>query len=151
MTATGRRPYDTSDSPVFGVPSARLRPPTWLPGPLREAFVELVASVPASQFQASDTPLIVRWLELQGMIEDAAAQIRAEGMVTTDGKVAPWVRIHLDCTKALSGLALRLKLSPQARSPKAPKTKPGTMSYYDQQRLMEADNASEEDTLPPTQ
>jgi hypothetical protein len=49
---------------------------------------------------------------------------------------------HLDCTKALSGLALRLRLGPQSRAQKAPRRQVGPVSYYDQMQL-EADDDAE--------
>jgi hypothetical protein len=150
MTETGRRPYRTTDGTPYGVPSPRIRPPPGLPEPLRKAFVELVASVPAEQFKPSDVALIVRWIELQDMVEEAAAQVRANGLVDADGEPSAWFKIHLNCTKALSGLALRLKLSPQSRSPKAPKREVRQLSYYEQLALEEGESDDENRTQTPS-
>ena len=58
------------------------------------------------------------------------------------GKVNPWFTVHQMATKSLSGLALRLRVSPQARSPKAPKTKPMTLSAYE--RMARAEEPDDE-------
>jgi phage terminase small subunit len=66
------------------------------------------------------------------MAADAAEHIRAEGAVIIDatGKQRPnaWVQVHGQCTKAMLGLASRLRLSPAGRSGRVPSRAP---SYYD--------------------
>jgi hypothetical protein len=69
------------------------------------------------------------------MAETAARELAAGGMVTADGRISPWFAIHERATKSLVALALRLRLSPQARADKAPKTLPRPTSYYDLQQL----------------
>ena len=56
-------------------------------------------------------------------------------------QAVPWLRIHLESTKALSNLALRLRLGPQIRAPKAPNRKAGPLSYFD---IMELDRGANE-------
>jgi DNA-binding PucR family transcriptional regulator len=139
MPATGRRPYDTSDIAPYGVGTARLRPPASLGELEKQRFLDLITTTPAGQFRASDLPLLCRWAELTVMAETAAGELAAGGMVTADGKVSPWFSIYTQATKALSGLALRLKVSPQARAPKAPK-RDVSVSYYERLEL-EAEEA----------
>ena len=58
--------------------------------------------------------------------------------MTTDGKLSPWFAIHQKTTKAMTGLALRLRLSPQSRVAKASKKTPAApVSYYERMRLLE--------------
>ena len=98
-----------------------MRPPSSLSEPERQAFVDLVSSVPSSQFAASDLPLLCRFVELQILAEQAAGELRvgSGSIITRDGKVSPWFAIHQQCTKAMLGLTLRLRLAPQSRVAKA--------------------------------
>jgi hypothetical protein len=138
MARTGRKPFESVEVVPYGY-DRRLRPPDSLGEPEKRAFLDLVLSVPTSQFRACDLGLLCRYAELVVMAEQAAGELAAQGMVTADGKVSAWFTIHAQATKGLSALALRLRLGPQQRSRKAPKTAPGTVSYYDRQEL-EADD-----------
>jgi phage terminase small subunit len=146
MPPSGRPPYDTLDIAPYGVGTARLRPPASLGEPEKRAFLDLVTTTPAGQFQASDLPLLCRWAELTVMCEQAQGELAAGGMVVTDDKgkasASPWFSIYTQATKALSGLALRLKVGPQARAPKAPK-KIAAISYYERMELAEAQRGEE--------
>ena len=135
MAGTGRKPFETTDVVPFGAGNERLRPPPSLGKPEKQAFLDLVTTTDPKQFRPSDLPLLCRWAELTVMAEQAAGELQAGGMVTADGRVSPWFTIHQQATKSLTGLALRLRLGPQSRTPKAPKTKPGAVSYYDRMTL----------------
>jgi hypothetical protein len=147
MAPTGRQPYDTTEPTIFGVPSGRIRPPPGLGGREKEVFSSLVAACPAAQFQPSDTALICRWAESVALAEQAAGELEAGGVVTSDGKVSPWFTVHQRASKTVSELALRLRLGPQSRAPRAPKTKARPLSYYEMQALeeSEANGQGEED------
>ena len=134
MAGTGRKPFATYDVQPFGV-WERLKPPGSLGEPERRAFLDLICSVPAGQFRESDLPLLCRWAEATVQAEVAASELQASGMVTADGRVSPWFSIHQQATKSLTMLALRLRLGPQSRADKAPKTLPGPVSYYDRKML----------------
>src|SRR5262249_19131437 len=136
---TGRQPHETLDVVPYGLDHRRLRPPDSLGEPERRAFADLVLSCPVAQFQAADLPLLCRWAELTVMAETAAGELTAGGMVTRDGKISPWFAIHERATKGLVALALRLRLAPQSRAKKAPKVKPGPVSYYDRMRVLEGE------------
>jgi hypothetical protein len=134
----GRPPHETTDIAPFGVESRRLRPPDCLGELQRKAFVDLVTSCPISQFHRSDLPLLARWAELTIMAEQAAHELEQGGMVVDgkDGpKVSPWFAIHRDVTRELRALSQRLQLGPRGRTPKAPKTRAGPVSYYDRMDL----------------
>jgi hypothetical protein len=135
MPTTGRRPYSTFDVVPFGSGERRLRPPAGLPDPERRVFLDLVATTPPSQFAPSDLALLVRWCELVVLAARAAEGMRSAPLVTADGKPSPWVALHASAVKGITMLALKLKLSPQARAPKAPKKLPGPMSYYERMNL----------------
>jgi len=84
MARTGRKPYETTDVMPFGANSRRLQPPDCLGELQKRAFVDLVCSVPRSQFRASDLPLLCRYAEIVVMAETAAFHLGADGMVTAD-------------------------------------------------------------------
>jgi phage terminase small subunit len=133
----GRRSYTTIDAVQFGTPSS----PSLGPAE-RLAFLDLVSRTPITQFEPSDLPLILRWCELCVMAEQAAAHLAAEGAVV-NGKQNPWFAVHQQATKGLLGLSLRLRLAPQSRAFKAPKTRAAAMSFYDRTRLEGDDGQAE--------
>jgi hypothetical protein len=143
MAGTGRKPYATYDVQPFGA-WERLKPPASLGKPERRAFFDLISRVPAGQFCEADLPLLCRWAELTVMGEQAAGELAAGGMVTPDGKVSPWFSIHQQATKSLALLALRLRLGPQSRASKAPKTLVGELSYYDRRALEDTHDDDDE-------
>jgi P27 family predicted phage terminase small subunit len=139
MTKTGRKPHETIDVMPFGANSRRLQPPDCLAELQKRAFVDLITSVPRSQFRPSDLPLLARYAELVVMAETAAFHLGADGMVIADDKgrtrVNPWFTIYRDTAKELRVLSQRLRLDPKARTKKAPKTLPESTSYYETMRL----------------
>ena len=137
MPGKGRQPYVTYDVSPFDTPTPRIRPPDCLSDLEKRVFRDLLAACPAGQFRKSDVGLLARWAELSVMAEQAAFEMTHNGRVTPDGKVSPWFSIYTQATKQLNGLALRLRLGPQSRVAKAPKTLPQEPSYYD---LMEDDD-----------
>jgi hypothetical protein len=144
MAKSGRSSFTTYDTAPYGTGKRRLSAPSTLGDREKAHFLALVSRCPASQFEPSDLPLLCRWAELCAMAEEASEHLATQDLVV-DGKLNPWFVAHQMATKSLSGLALRLKVSPQARSPKAPKTRPMTLSYYEQQALLEE---ADEDTKP---
>jgi hypothetical protein len=112
-------------------------PPPHLPERAREVFVDLVLANKPDYFTASDLPLLCRYSEAAAMAERAAAAMAKTPIV--DGKASPWIAIHGQMTKAMTGLSMRLRLSPQARQPNRP-TRPVQISYYDRTRYLEADD-----------
>jgi len=137
MAGKGRSPYATYDVSSFDNPLPRIRPPDSLSELEKRVFRALVSQCPADQFRKSDVGLLCRWCELSVMAEQAAFEMTTNGRVTPDGKVSPWFGIYTQAIKGLSGLSLRLRLGPQSRASKAPKTLPQEPSYYD---LMEDDD-----------
>jgi phage terminase small subunit len=138
MAGTGRKPFETTEIAPFGVESRRLRPPDCLGELQQRAFLDLVTSCPVNQFRRSDLSLLCRWAELTVMAETAAFHLGADGMVieTKEGsKVSPWFAVHRDCTRELRSLSQRLQIGPRGRTWKAPKVKPGTVSYYERMQL----------------
>jgi phage terminase small subunit len=83
----------------------------------------------------SDRPLLETYCQAVALVEQASEQMAAGGAVTKDNKPSPWVSIFMAATKAANNLALRLRISPQARSPRQPKTLAAPRSYYDELEL----------------
>jgi len=119
--ARTRPNYQTSEIVPYGE-RRLLRPPDSLSDAARRAFIDLVASVPASHFKPGDVSLLCRYAEVAAL--------------AVDGKVSAWFSVHASATKSLSGLALRLRLGPQSRALKASKKEAGPpMSAYERMRL----------------
>jgi hypothetical protein len=144
MPKSGKGAYQSTEVLRWDDPDARLRPPASLQGPERQAFLDVVLSCPAAQFRPADLPLLCRWAELCVLCESAMAEMTAGGMVTADGNVSSWFSIYERSTKALAGLALRLRLGPQSRAFKAPKKEAGPASFYDRMTLLEGDDDGDE-------
>jgi len=139
----GRRSFITTDAAPWYDAGQRLRPPEHL-GPIeKQAFVDLTSRVPAAQFVEADLPLICRWCELELQAQTAAAELRAHGMVIKD-KPSPWIAIHAQALKGQSLLALRLRLGPQSRAPRAPKSMPAHMSAMERLLLEDDDDEAEQ-------
>jgi phage terminase small subunit len=114
--------------------SSRLRPPASLSEAERTAFVDLVSACKPGHFQASDLPLLVRYVEASVLAEQAATQLRLEGPVIA-GRVSPWLTVQEKSVRALVALSMRLRLSPQARAPNNPSRPPPQVSHYEKMSL----------------
>jgi len=135
------RHYDTDDVLEFdGRATRRLRPPARLQGRAKAVFIETVTGCDPRHFCSSDVHLLERYAEATAAAEQAAEKLAAEGSVV-DGKVSPWFQVHQGAAKTASGLALRLRLGPQSRAPRAPKTEPMAATSYYEQLELEGDDA----------
>jgi phage terminase small subunit len=147
---TGRKPYVTHDVTPLGSPDQRLRPPDSLGPAEKRVFWSLITQTPASQFQPADLPLICRWCELTALADRAAAELSTASNLVENGLPSPWISIHERATKQLIALSLRLRLSPQSRMDKAPKTQAAaTLSYYEQMALEGDDGDGDPDRDRP--
>jgi hypothetical protein len=83
----------------------------------------------------------VRYVEASCLADHAGQELRCGAVV--DGKPSPWLVVLEKCQRAMVALSMRLRLSPQARSPRrvrapehevAPRARGGNMlgiSYAD--------------------
>jgi phage terminase small subunit len=143
----GRRPFHAVDVHPWYDAGQRLQPPTCLGDDERQVFIDLISSTPAGQFQENDLALICRWCEASVMAARAAEELRVGGMmVAAPGgpKVNPWFAVWREAAKVQKDLALRLKLSPQARHHKAPKSLPAPLTAYERLALEGDDDGEEE-------
>src|SRR5262245_23638175 len=147
MGKTGRNAFVAMDVIPFGEPG-RLAPPATLGAAEKRAFLDLVCSVPATQFTTCDLPLICAWAETVALRERMATRMAVEGELDEKGKPSGAFTIHKEATKTLNALALRLRVSPQARMQKAPKRAMRAVSYYermDLEAVADDDDARERD------
>jgi hypothetical protein len=123
---------------VSGVP-ARLSPPPDLSPDERQIFVDIVASAKPEAFRASDLPLLSAYCRAIALEARSAQELAAgagkEALASWNGAV-----------KAMLGLAMRLRLSPQSRQPNLPGRAggkpPRELSYFERQALLEEQNGS---------
>jgi hypothetical protein len=131
-----RKTYETDDADDYsGQGTRRLKPPARLQGRERQVFVDTVLGCAAGHFQPADLPLLERYAEAVALAEQAAGELTSTGAVTSDGKPSAWFAIHASACKTVTTLALRLRLGPQSRAPRAPKTTSSATSFYDRMEL----------------
>jgi hypothetical protein len=101
----------------------------------RQLFLDVVLANDPRYFQPSDLALLCRYAEANALAARAAAALLKVGpIVNSDNKASGWLAVHAAATKEVSALAIRLRLSPQARQPNTPKRTPA-VSYYERMRL----------------
>jgi hypothetical protein len=145
MGKSGRNRFVATDIVPYGEPG-RLAPPASLGEAERKAFLDLVCSVPVTQFASCDLPLICAWAETVALRERMATRMAVEGELDEKGRPTGAFTIHREATKTLTALALRLRISPQARMQKAPRREMRATSYYERLDLeAAADDASDDD------
>jgi len=124
--------------------SERLRPPPGLTESERQIFLSIVTAEKPEHFRASDLPLLVNHVQAIVAAADANAHLYAEGRVV-DGRPSPWLAVLTQAQKAIGMFSLRLRLSPQGRSPTVP-SRPGKpqrpLSYYELMDLERGDDDS---------
>jgi phage terminase small subunit len=145
MGKSGRKPFIAADVIPYGA-TPRLAPPAILGEGEKRAFLDLILACPAEQFSPADMPLLCAWAETVVLRERMAARLSVEGEITDQGKVNPAFNIHREAVRTLNLLALRLRVSPQARMQKAPRREMQEGSYYDRMNLeLEAEREREGD------
>jgi hypothetical protein len=134
-----RSTYTTFDTEEFAGDAAprRLKPSARLTGRARAIFTVTVNDCAIRHFREADRPLLERFAEVSALAEHAADEMAENGVVIEDNKPSPWFGIYVSTIKTMNNLALRLRISPQSRSPRAPKTQAAPQSYYD---VMEDEN-----------
>lgn len=119
-------------------PSTRLKPPAILSTAERAVFADLVTANDAKHFRPSDLPLLCTYCEVIAMLALAAKELR-KGIVAPDGRVSPWLGVQERGIKSMVALSMRLRLSPQARSPNNPGPRKPS-SVYDEIRNRDYDD-----------
>ena len=88
----------------------------------RAVFVDLVAGIDRKHFRPSDTLLLCRYCEACVLAEQAARELRAGAVI--NGRPSPWLVVQEKAVRAVIALAMRLRLSPQSRQPRAATGRP---------------------------
>jgi hypothetical protein len=96
----------------------------------RTIFVDLVSATKPSHFQASDLPLLCRYVEAAALGDEAATQLRLGAVI--GGKPSPWITVQEKAVRAMVALSMRLRLSPQARQANNPTRSPPAANIYEQ-------------------
>src|SRR6516162_765651 len=129
-------PRRAADSLVVSIPTTRLHPPSGLSEGAKAEFIRIVTTERPEHFKPSDQSLLVQYCE--------AASLADRAMKELQGDDAPerWLRTWEKSVRAMLGLALRLRLSPQSRMPNNPTRRPPErVSYYERQELEAHDEA----------
>jgi hypothetical protein len=102
-------------------------------GRAREVFVGLIAAATPQHFAEIDKPLIALYARMVAQAEAASALIASD----MTGASPALLEAQRQAVKGVHDLALRLRVSPQARLPKtnARTAQARPLSYYDEQRL----------------
>ena len=87
---------------------ARVQAPDGLPESAKKQWAEIVSSLPADRFHASDRPLLALYCQNVARASHAMAELERD----PDG---PWLKVADVHTKLVSSLAARLRLCPQSR------------------------------------
>jgi hypothetical protein len=130
----------------YAGPSSRLRPPDELGELERKVFIDIVLNCTATHFIPSDLPLLCAYC--RAVVKEREAGERLTQAMASDGETDRWLRIQMAQLKAMGMLSMRLRLSPQGRSPTNPK-RPERISYYDQMDL-ERQQEDTHDYVPRT-
>jgi hypothetical protein len=114
----------------FGTPRPRLLPPPEMGGIEQKIWTEVVSGADSEHFQVSDAPLLSAYVRAAALERRASEELAVSAVV--DGMPSPWLAVHASAVRSLTALAVKLRLSPKARTPgqRAGKRGPAP-SYYD--------------------
>jgi hypothetical protein len=134
-------PRQSSAAHTFKVHSSpeRLRPPAGLTAAEKQIFVHIVSNNKPQHFAPSDMPLLVAYTHACALEIELARKISKD-----DKALLKWERV----CKTMTALSLRLRLSPQSRTPTHTAPRPSSNggqhappNYYERMRLENGDDA----------
>jgi len=99
--------------------------PPGLIEPVRLRFVELVNAVHHEHFTDADVPLLVEYATACHLARQAAQAIQRDGAVIKS-RPSAWLVVQEKSLRAMSALAMRLRLCPQGRLSAAQARKPSS-------------------------
>jgi hypothetical protein len=126
-------------SPTGG--PTRLQVPGELTGRAKEVFLDTVSACKAGHFLPQDTPILVEFCRAVALADAADAALATEGAVV-NGKLSAWVTVQEKAQRAMAQLSLRLRITPQGRSPTVPSRATRPLSYHEQRALLEDQNGT---------
>lgn len=106
-------------SPARPVPW--LRPRDGMPKGVASIFADVVATMPADHFRASDATLLEAYAQAVSISRHAFQCLQDEGPVDAHGRMSAWVTVLEKQHRAIANVSMRLRLPPQAR------IRPGTV------------------------
>ena len=124
--------------PTYQRPVERLIPPVDMPEPERRLWLDLVAAAKPDHFQRIDEPLLAAYVRACVLEQRAAAEIGKYFPAPTP----PMLATHKQAVRTMYALAMRLRVSPQARQPNVSRgsaTSAKPMSYYERWNLENPD------------
>jgi hypothetical protein len=133
-----RKPAAASNVVPLDTRAVRLRPPANLPQAERDLFVAVVAANPPTHFRDSDLPLLLQYCAAAVLSERAMVELRLAPIV--DGKPSAWLAVFEKANRAMLGLSMRLRLSPQARQANNPTRPAPRLSAYEMEALRNAED-----------
>ena len=117
----------------IGPGARRLEPPADLEEVEAAIFRRVVASVPHDHFSAEDSDLLCAYCRAMALERRASEELATAA--TIGGKQAsPWLAVYATAVRAISTLAVRLRLGPKSRHPNNSRRMSKPMSppsYYD--------------------
>ena len=131
-------PRKSSNVVAIDTRQNRLHPPANLDGPERDLFVALVAANAPTHFRDSDMPLLLQYCAAAVLSDRAMAELRAAPII--DGKPSAWLAVFEKANRAMLGLSMRLRLSPQARQANNPTRPQPRLSAYEMEALRNAED-----------
>jgi hypothetical protein len=128
-------PRKAADALVVPIPTKRLHPPPGLSEGAKVEFLRIICCEKPGHFIESDLSMLVQYCEAASLADRAMRELQH------DAAPERWLRAWEKAVRAMSGLALRLRLSPQSRMPNNPTRRPPErVSYYERQELEAHDN-----------
>ena len=103
----------------------------------QKIWSEVVAGTDSGHFQASDAPMLAAYVRACTLERRAAEELAVSAVAA--GMPSPWLEVHASAVRSMVALAVKLRLSPKARTPGQRAGKARSMSYYDQMRLERGD------------
>jgi len=133
-----RRPAAASNVVAIDTRATRLHPPATLPQPERDVFARLTAANSPGHFRESDLPLLCQYCAAAVLSERALAELRSAPLI--DGKPSAWLTVFEKASRAMLGLSMRLRLSPQSRQANNPTRPTPRLSAYEMEALRNAED-----------
>jgi phage terminase small subunit len=116
----------------IGPGARRLGPPADLGEVEAAIFRKIVAGVPHDHFSAEDSELLCAYCRALALERRASDELASAA--TIGGQASPWLAVYATAVRAVSTLAVRLRLGPKSRHPNNSRrtSKPTSPpSYYD--------------------
>src|SRR5262245_41405083 len=99
----------------FMAPRTRLSPPPEMGRIEQKIWMEVVSGADSEHFQASDAPLLGAYCRAAALERRASEELAVAAVA--HGTPSPWLEVHASAVRSMTALAVKLRLSPKARTP----------------------------------